>query len=233
VGDADPVDSTREVGVFLLPLAVLLPAGMYGILRQRRTAADMFVLLGFIVAPMSALIADEVKMSRVLVIVPFAALIAARGVETLLGSRRIGWRLVAIGLLAGSLVQFPVFYRDYFTGYRERSAARFDGNRGGAIEAMLSLAAREPRPPLYVSRAIPMVRYFWQFYVIKNGRADLMDEVVYFDENLDIGRLPAGSLLLSPVASDGGGPLDRSSALKRVAVIANADSHPAFAIYEK
>ncbi len=232
-GDQHLADSTRQVGVFLLPLAVLLPAGAYYILKHRRTPADVFVLLGFLVAPIGALIVDEVKLTRVLIIVPFAAFVAARGVDALVRMPRVWWRVVAIGLLLGTLVQFQQFYRDYFTGYRERSSVWFGGNRGGAIEALLARADRTPPPALYVSREIPMVQYFWQFYLIKDNRTDLTSRVVYFDESLDVGGLPAGSVLLSAYTSEHEGVLDRSPALKRVMVIRDADTHPSFAIYEK
>ena len=88
-GDQSLLDSTREVGVFLLPIVVFLPAGAYYILTQRRTIPDLFVLTAFLAAPIGALIVGEVKASRALVMAPLAALVCARGVEALMSARSL------------------------------------------------------------------------------------------------------------------------------------------------
>lgn len=232
-GDQSLLDSTREVGVFLLPIVVLLPVGAYYILKHRRTVPDLFVLMGFLVAPIGALIVGEVKASRALVMAPLAALVAARGVEALVRSRSLLGKGVAIALLAGMVVQFQMFYRDYVGEYRERSSFWFEGNREGAFASLVARADEKHAPALYVSGEILLANYSWQFYALKHGRPDLKGRVAYYGGGFDFGAAPAGSVFLAPFDSGQPNALDRSPVLKRVALVENADRHPAFAVYEK
>jgi 4-amino-4-deoxy-L-arabinose transferase-like glycosyltransferase len=231
-GDQSLLDSTREVGVFLLPIVVFLPAGAYYILSQRRTIPDLFVLTGFLAAPIGALIVGEVKASRALVMAPLAALVCARGVEALMSARSLVWRGIAIVLLAALGLQFQTFYADYVGQYRERSSQAFESNRDGAIASLVARADATRAPALYVSSDILLVNYSWQFYALKHGRPDLKTRMRYFDGGGDIGAAPAGSLFLTRPDSDRAGALD-TSGLTRVATIDNVDGHPAFAVYEK
>jgi len=230
-GDQSLLDSTREAGVFLLPILVLLPAGAYYILRHRRTAADLFVLTGFFVAPIGALVVGEVKASRALVMVPLAALVAARGVEALVQRRSAFWRAAAVALVVGMAVQFQRFYGDYVGEYRERASSWFENNRDGAFDRLVALA--EPTHAwMYISGDIPLVQFSWQFYAMKHHRPDLTRDVVYFDPADNMRAAPAGTLFLTPYATDGR-LVSGSARLTRVALVENADRHPAFAIYRK
>ena len=232
-GDQSMLDSTREVGVFLFPIAVLLPVGAYDILTRRRTVPDVFVLVGFLVAPIGALIVGEAKASRALVMVPLAALVAARGVEALVRSRTVVWRGVAMALLVGVVVQFHWFYRDYAGEYRERSGVWFEGDRDAALGSLIARADANHAPKMYVSSEIPLVRFSWQFYALKHGRPDLNDRMAFFDRDSDFASTPAGSVFLATAVSRESEALDRLPVLKRVAVIENVDRHPAFVVYEK
>jgi Dolichyl-phosphate-mannose-protein mannosyltransferase len=231
-GDQSLLDSTREVGVFLLPIVVFLPAGAYYILTHRRTIPDLFVLAAFLAAPIGALIVGEVKASRALVMAPLAALVCARGVEALMSARSLMWRAVAIVLLAALGLQFQTFYADYAGPYRERSSQAFEGNRDAAIASLVARADTTRAPALYVSGDILLVNYSWQFYALKHQRPDLKTRMLYFDGQFDFGAAPAGSLFLSRPDADRAGALD-AAGLTRVATIDNVDGHPAFAVYEK
>jgi 4-amino-4-deoxy-L-arabinose transferase-like glycosyltransferase len=229
-GDGSPLDSTREVGVFLLPIVVLLPAGAYYILKHRRTAADFFILAGFFVAPIGALAVGEAKASRALVMAPLAALVSARGVECLV-RRSTAARIAAVALVLGMAVQFQQFYRDYMGGYRERSSVWFESNRDGAFDRLVGLAA-PTQARMYVSDGIPLVHFSWEFYASKHERPDLTRDVAYFNPDDDVSRAPRGSLFLAPYE----GEMSRvhgSRAMTRIAVVENADRHPAFAIYRQ
>jgi hypothetical protein len=229
-GDQSLLDSTREVGVFLLPIVVFLPAGAYYILTHRRTIPDLFVLTGFLVAPIGALIVGEVKASRALVMTPLAALVCARGFEALMQARAVMWRGVAIALLAAMALQFQTFYADYVGQYRERSTIAFEGDRDAAIASLVARADATRAPALYVNNDILLVNYSWQFYALKHNRQDLKTRMMYFDPQFDFGTAPAGSLFLTD--ENRTSALD-ASGLTRVATIDNADRHPAFAVYEK
>ncbi len=232
LGDQSQLDSTREIGVYLLPIVVFLPAGAYYILRHRRTIPDLFVLAGFLVAPIGALIVGEVKASRALVMAPLAAVICARGFEGMIQAPRIVWRGAAIVLLAAMGLQFQSFYTDYVGAYRERSGMWFEGNRDEAIGTLVARADANKSQTMYVSSGITLVNYSVQFYALKHQLPDLKSRVTYFDRDFDLSRAAKGSVFLSPADSLDTGPFD-ASGLTRVASIENLDRHVAFVIYEK
>jgi len=82
-GDAQMPFSTRAVGVFLLPAAALMIAGLCFAVR-RPTPAHLIVLLGFFCAPAAAvLVPENSEIIRAAVMLPFGVLLAAMGVEAL------------------------------------------------------------------------------------------------------------------------------------------------------
>jgi hypothetical protein len=100
-------NSTRHVGVFLLPFALLLPLGLYRLIARRDAAINVIVLVGFAAGPLAAVLIDErYVVHRELSILPFAILAAVTGLQYLLSADQIGWRAAAIGLLALAPIQF-------------------------------------------------------------------------------------------------------------------------------
>jgi len=82
-GDAQMPFSTRAVGVFLLPAAVLMVAGFCAAIR-RPTPAHLVILLGFVTAPLAAvLVPENSAIIRAAAMLPFGVLLAAMGVEAL------------------------------------------------------------------------------------------------------------------------------------------------------
>lgn len=79
-------------GVLLPPLILLLPLGLFDLLRQPATPQSRLWLAGLALAPLAASLTAEVPIpARALYLTPFAALIAARGAQYLLeliGARR-------------------------------------------------------------------------------------------------------------------------------------------------
>jgi hypothetical protein len=107
----------------------------------------------------------------------------------------------------------------------------FESNRNDAFDRLVALA--EPgHSRMYVSSDIPLARFSWQFYAVKHRRRDLESAFTYFGSADDVTRAPAGSVFLAPYSSGGSDPAG-SSGLARVALVDNADGHPAFAIYRK
>lgn len=107
-GGANPVDSTRQAGVFLLPVAVFLPIGIYQVLQHRRTVVNLILLLGFITAPLAALVVFESgAIDRELELLPFGVLLATFGVEYLWSApltiplRKVYVPLAATGIATG------------------------------------------------------------------------------------------------------------------------------------
>ena len=75
--------STRDIGVFLMPAAALMIAGMCFAIR-RPTPAHLVVLIGFFAAPLAAvLVPENSEIIRAGALLPFGVLLAAMGVEGL------------------------------------------------------------------------------------------------------------------------------------------------------
>jgi 4-amino-4-deoxy-L-arabinose transferase-like glycosyltransferase len=83
-GGAPLMFSTNLVGVFALPLAVLLPLGVYFALKHFATPIHLIVCVGFATAPCAALIvAEQDAIFRALPILPFGVLLATLGLYCL------------------------------------------------------------------------------------------------------------------------------------------------------
>jgi hypothetical protein len=97
--------------VFLLPFAVLLPAGLYRIVRRSPTPTGWLSIAGFLLAPLpSALTAQPPEPRRLLLMAPFAAVIAAEGVLQL-WSVQGRWRaIVARAAVASVPLCFVIAY---------------------------------------------------------------------------------------------------------------------------
>jgi 4-amino-4-deoxy-L-arabinose transferase-like glycosyltransferase len=83
-GDRQMTFSTRAVGVFVLPLAVLVIAGFRYALIETKQPRVRLVLLGFLTAPLAALLGSEDGViTRAVGLMPFGVLLATFGVERL------------------------------------------------------------------------------------------------------------------------------------------------------
>ena len=82
-GGSNIANSTRQAGVYLLPMAVFLLAGAYDVVT-RPTRGKSLILAGFLTAPLAALIVVEnYAIDRALALLPFGALLATLGVARL------------------------------------------------------------------------------------------------------------------------------------------------------
>jgi 4-amino-4-deoxy-L-arabinose transferase-like glycosyltransferase len=233
-GDDSILSSTRQVGVFLLPLAPLLPLGAYQVLTRRRAQPlPVLVLAGFLTAPLAAVLALAVTIHRALLMLPFAALVATYGVEWFL-ERDVRWRRAVYVLLAIVPLQFAWFYRDYMTGYRVRSSSWFERDQRGAIEAVI---AREPvdRPvPVYLSTDIQWLEGNWRLYTLKHGRPDLIERAVFVDSaRLTPDSMPAGALLIAEGADPVVRRLVESRALTEVARVTEPDRNFSYVVAQR
>lgn len=298
-GPMEPMFSTRQVGVFLLPVAVLLGAGLYAVVRATLTPVTAMVVLGFLTAPIAATIVNTPDaIYRALEMLPFAALLAAYGarhlwrapwnpphrsamltagaivlaIGVLYGARilvaesrvpggampLIGFgvltialglfanrltlgRIVTLGLLAIVPLQFAAFYADYFGSYRERSAMVFSGNIRGAYEEALKAEAVTHPPKIYLGEIASYSSggLYWEFYLAKHGRLDLLertiDGILFSRER--VLELPPHSLIVTN-AGDGAADLAINAMiaagdLKRTATITEPDGTPTYQVLER
>jgi hypothetical protein len=238
--------STGRAGVFLLPLAVLLPIGIYQAATQRRTPFHVLLLAGFLAAPLPALIVtdENAPIFRALALVPFGVLLAMLGLQTIWASRRarpVTW-LAVVGLLLLLPLQFRIYASDYFNEYRVRASPWLGGNIRGALETLIDLNARTPAPALYFSKLQATsgladgrneyMSAYWQFYATKHGREDLLDRPRPLDPSA-VGVMPAHSLVLANIGDRVADGLVASGQLRQVAVIPELDRAPFFEILER
>jgi 4-amino-4-deoxy-L-arabinose transferase-like glycosyltransferase len=84
-GDRLMTFSTRSIGVFALPMAVLLLLGLYQVCVRLRSFPGFVVLAGFVTAPVAALLGGEdAVIIRAVELLPFTVLLATFGLEYLL-----------------------------------------------------------------------------------------------------------------------------------------------------
>ncbi len=191
-GESSIIDSTRQVGSFLLPIAILLPIGIVHILRRRRTQIGLFLLLGLATAPLPAVLVAQGDIRRWLVIVPFVALISTFGVEYLWQNGRLAARVAVAMLLLVMPLQFRTFYQDYTTDYRLRASPWFGGNIRGAIERAI-----EGNPSVvYLSDRIPYGDAYWTFYCEMFRRDDLLHRAVFITPGQGAAPVAANARLI-------------------------------------
>jgi len=235
-GDTSLVHSTRRAGVFLFAVGAFLVFGLYRILTERPPSSfHRLLVAGFVVAPLAAaVVAESYRVSRQLVMLPFAILIATFGVQSSWNAPNRAWRLVTVCLLALVPLQFVLFYRDYMTDYRGRSAGWFEGNIRGAMEAVIEHEPAGSPRPVYVGSDIAWADSYWSVYALKHGRSDLMPLVRYYDpKTIDATAMPEGSFLIT---RNGGGQataLAKAGGLQTVALLREPDDSVSFAVLER
>jgi len=233
-GGPSMTTSTGRVGVFLLPLALLLPLGVFALLRRPDPQGfHTMILLAVVTAPLAATLKGQPFMvQRVVFMFPFAALIATYGLEWLWERRTRAARIAATVLVAGIVVQFAVFYRDYFTHYKLRSAFYYDPAAFADVAAYMM--ADEQAPLIYFSHEIDDVGAKWRYYTTRDGRQDKMARTRYVDnDGLDIGPSDPGSLLAVHMKAAELAALEKSGLWKIEKIISDVDNRPTVAILRK
>jgi 4-amino-4-deoxy-L-arabinose transferase-like glycosyltransferase len=233
------MSSTYTTGVFLKPMKVLIPIGIYHILVNRRTPFTLLLLAAFLLSPLAAsTIPEKYAIDRALVLVPTGALLGAFGVDWLLAPRAwfLAWpaRAVCLALSVWMVWQFDGFYQDYLTNYPIRAAFYFDGNHPGAFDAIIRQHAKDDRRFIYLSSALPRISDHWKLYLFRRGRKDLLKRTIVFSqEDLHLAAVTPGSLLLTGVDD----PVDRSfvklPAVRVVDRITEPDGSPSFTVFER
>jgi hypothetical protein len=199
-GYANVVNSTRHAGVFALPLAVLLPAGIYRIVNGPRSVLQLLVMVGFFAAPIAACLAvpEPYAIDRELTVVVFGVLLASVGAEFLWTRGVRATRLATVALALVPL-HFAFFAYDYFTDYRRHSAIWFELNHRGAFEAVVAEDARLPASRIYLPRdKDPYMESYWRFTLTKMGRLALRDKTeLYSGAALAPAAIPSGALVVA------------------------------------
>ncbi|MCL5783835.1 MAG: glycosyltransferase family 39 protein, partial [Patescibacteria group bacterium] len=229
-GDNSLIHSTHQVGVFLWPLLIFLPFGLYQ-LRKKATAVHKIILLGFFSAPLAATIAgDNFRISRILVMLPFAALAATLGFKTLWSKKGL-WRLLCLGLVICGLIQFTFFLNDYFRNYPLRSYKDFRYNIPGALESVIKQEGNFSGQTIYLDKRVEFIDRYWKFYLLKHHRLDLLPQTVYLLPDLiDTDKLNSNSILLLNY-NNVDGLKENLGSFRKINTILEPDKTSSFYIY--
>lgn len=181
-GDLSPIHSTQKTGVFLAPLATLIPLGIWQIFRRNTGWLGILIVLCLLIPPFApALVGNQYRISKALAMLPFAVLLAAYGFQYILFSAK-KIRIFAGGVLYLAIVaQFVYFLSDYFTDYRTRFYGWFNYNIPDAMEAVIEDYSPSNESLIYLDNKIPFAERYWQFFTKKHNRKDLQQVAVFFD----------------------------------------------------
>jgi 4-amino-4-deoxy-L-arabinose transferase-like glycosyltransferase len=230
-------NSTRLVGVFLLPLLVLIPLGAVQVLTARRSPIGIVVLLGFLLAPIAASIAvptEPYASDRALAVLVFGVLLALFGLEWLLAMRTRWAHAAAVVLLAAVPLHFAFFVVHYFGDYHRRSAYWFEWDHLGALHQVIARARGADRPIWLSNGDDPMMAAYWQLALAIEGRADLLDHTRYFDaRQTSLGDVPPRALVLMNRNDTALEALVTSGQLHRLAAIPEPADEPYYFVVER
>src|SRR3954451_23222555 len=235
-GFARLTNSTRHVGLFLLPFLVLVPLGFIQMTTVRRTPVSLVVLLGFALAPVAACLTvlEPYASDRELVVLPFGVLIAAFGAERLTAMRAPATRAVGIAVLALLPLHALFFGVDYFGDYHRRAAFWFDWNHRGGLEAIIAREAGDDRPIVLSNGDDPMMAPYWRFALLKNHRTDLLARTRFVDGRREgLAGVPAHALVLMNRNDVGLTALIASGQLKEVAAVPEPADPPYYIVAER
>jgi dolichyl-phosphate-mannose-protein mannosyltransferase len=142
-------DSTRQAGLFLVGAAIPIGVGLYVSLGPHRSFSRLFVVAGFLLAPISNVILNEVTLRRMIPIAVFGVLLATEGWRFISARWRLG-PLIAASLALVTLVHFQLYYRDYLTDYPLNSYRAWELNLGEALQRLAERHEQRGRQDLPV-----------------------------------------------------------------------------------
>ena len=230
-GDTSLINSTRRIGFLPMAFAVLLPVGVYRLVRQGGILGAVMIA-GLLIAPLASVVSGAIEMNRIMFVIPFAALVATAGAQAILVQGQTAWRVIGLILLITVPVQFSSFYADYMGSYRTESSVWFGGNLRDALNDALGRIGAESHPT-YLSRDIPHADRYWRFYALAAGRADLVEQFELYDPStMDMADLDPDSLLVCGTQGDCA-PQAQSAMWTRVSVASEPDGTESFAVYER
>ncbi len=229
-GDRSLIHSTGKAGTFLFPVSFLIAFGVLYSVFNKKERFSKLVLFGFLTYPIApAIVNDPERISRGLIVIPFAILLSMYGVNFILKSKEQLLRSFFYGILIISFLQFGLFLSDYFTSYRSRSYSWFNYDIGGAFEsAIKSTKVREVKA-VYLDSDIPFIDLYSQFYQIK-FRTNFLSQRSYDFNTEDFSKFPAKSLVM--VRSDHVlGKRDKYGFFEKIETIREPDGNESFYIF--
>lgn len=190
--------STGNVGVFLLPVAVLAPLGFYylrghGIVR-------LLVVIGLLAAPLPAVIkGSPYAVQRASGLLIYVSLLAGFGLASLAVSTRAMARAGAAVLVVLMTWQFASFYREYHGNYRNYSAPAYDPTAfREAAESIIASDRERAVDAVYMPAGYYDAGAKWHFYTLKHDRLTLWRRTRYFKDRSELDAAPSSGMALLP-----------------------------------
>src|SRR5262245_2877721 len=181
---------------------------------------------------------------HVALIVALAVGVAAWSKRNVSTGSRLG-PLTAVCLFGLAALQFGYFYSDYFTSFQARGSGIAVGNVRLALETAIDAADGKPVPAMYLARvrneSPGMGNLFARFYLLKKGRADLIDRTAEGDDYMGfeadrVAALPPGSIVIVNPSSRSERTIDQMVAagdLRRDRLLKTPDGTPMFWLLER
>jgi hypothetical protein len=145
-------DSTRQAGLFLVGAAIPIAVGLFTSLTSARSFSRLLVVAGFLLAPISNVVLNEVTLRRMIPIAVFGVLLAIEGWRFIATRWRLG-PLLAASLAIVTFVHFNAYYRDYLVDYPLNSYRAWELNLGEALQRLAErdeIRGGKERPVLFV-----------------------------------------------------------------------------------
>jgi hypothetical protein len=226
--------STGRVGIFLLPVAALFPFGLYTLWRRAPQDLPAWVIvIGLITAALpAAMIREGGAVQRAMGLVVFVAIVCGFALDALWRAERRVWRHAVLALALIGALQFAVFYRDYFTHYKYRSAFYYDPVAFAGVAGILLEDPTVPR--YYFDTELDDAPTKWRFYSSKAGQSEVLRRTSYVPrDRFPLNDAPAGSLCVIYVDRAATEALTSSNRWTLLATVHDVDNREAAAIFRK
>jgi 4-amino-4-deoxy-L-arabinose transferase-like glycosyltransferase len=230
-GDRSLIHSTQKSGAFTFPMVFLLVFGILYVLFKTKDKFARLILFGFISYPVAAsLVNDPSRISRGLVVIPFAILLSLWGIKYLFSFKEKAVKVLVYSILLVSIIQFAVFLIGYFGTYRKESYSWFNNDIGGAIESAIKNTKIRKVNDVYIDRNIYFIERYVKFYSIKNS-SDLISKASYFDPAIqEFSSFPVYSLVVIK-AEDISGRQEKVGRFEKIETIREPNGYESFYIY--
>ncbi len=230
-GDKSLIHSTQHSGAFTFPVLFLLTFGILYVLFKTKDKFSKLILFGFLSYPTApALVGEPSRISRGLVVIPFAILLSLWGIKYLFSFKDKAIRFLIYAFFLGVLLQFFLFLIGYFGTYRKESYSQFNNDIGGAMESAIKSTKIRKVNEVYIDQNIYFIEQYVKFYSLKFS-SDLESRVVYFDPALkEFSFFPIYSLVVVK-AEDISGRIDRVGKFEKIETIREPNGYETFYIY--
>jgi hypothetical protein len=226
--------STGRAGVVLAVVALLLPAGLFALLRRPRQAGmAVIVVAGLLLSVLPAALRGEGgSFQRAMTMIVFVAIIAGAGFDWLWRFPHRAGRAAAVALAVAGVLQFGMFYRDFLTHYKLRSAFYYDPSAFAGIAA--ALLERDAAPAFYLSTELDTPGAKWRYYTTVANKTDLLTRTHYVDRAaFPLDAASPGSLCVINVDRQTRDALQAHGKWQPVVTILDVDNREAAQIFRK